>query len=205
MHLQRKIAAPLVLGTSVLTIVGLALAPTNASAITQNVTVSATINSTISMTTTSQGTSNTVSFSLTPGGSAVLSSAKDTVTINCNSTNGYTLTLADVDATTTLVSGGNSIAASGNTTAAPTTLANDTWGFATPGAPFDATYSAESNSTTSTSKWAGMPASGSPFTLKNTSAVATNDTTDIWYAAKVTSAKPTGTYSDIVVYTATAK
>ncbi|QQS21717.1 hypothetical protein IPM09_04335 [Candidatus Saccharibacteria bacterium] len=202
--MKQPIKSALVASAGVIAVVGLVVAPT-ASAITQNVTVEATVNSTISMTTTSQGTANKVSFSLLPGASAVESSAKDAITINCNSTSGYTLTVQDVDATTTLVSGAYTIAASSNTVGSPNTLAVNTWGFATPGAPFDTTYSAESSSTSATSKWAGMPASGSPFTLKDTSAVATNEVTDIWYAAKVDSSKPTGTYSDVVVYTATAK
>lgn len=175
-------------------------APFAASAITANTTINATVNSTITMT-----TSGTVGLTLNPDASARLTSNSDTVTINCNSTAGYTLTLADTDATRTLTSGGNSIAAHTGTTGTPTVLANNTWGFALPGAPFTATYSVENNSNSSTTLWAGIPDMGNPFKLKDTSAVATNEVTTVWYAAKVTSAQPTGTYTNQVVYTALAK
>lgn len=190
-----------------LSVVALAASPFVASAAvdTQNTTINATINAVISMT-----TSGTVAISLTPTGSGVVSSASDTVTVNTNNAAGYNLQLADSDATTTLVSGANTIAAHTGTKTAPTALATNTWGVAVPTATtgigtngFDASYSAESNSTSSTSKWAGVPASGSPMLLKSTASTASNDTTTVWYAVKVDTAKPTGTYSDTVTYTAT--
>jgi hypothetical protein len=155
-------------------------------------------------------TGTTVALSLTPTGSGVVTSASDTVTVNTNNTTGYNLTVADSDATTTLASGGNTFAAHSGTKAAPTALANNTWGFAvatgTTGIGtngFDASYSAETNATSSATKWAGMPASGSPVLLKSTTTTATNDTTSVWYAAKATTAQPSGTYTDTVTYTAT--
>ena len=176
-----------------------------AEAVTVNANVRAVVGAAITLTTTSQGTSNNVDLNLTPGASAVLTSASDALTVNTNDSLGYTLTLADADTTYTLTSGGNTIAATANTTATPATLAVNTWGWALPGAPWDATYTVESNNTASTSKWAAIPTSASPYTLKSTSATATNDVTTVWYAAKVDSTKPTGTYTDGVVYTATAK
>lgn len=155
-------------------------------------------------------TGTTVALSLTPTGSGVVTSASDTVTVNTNNTTGYNLTVADSDATTTLASGGNTFAAHSGTKTAPTALANNTWGFAVAAGTtgigtngFDSSYSTESNATSSTSKWAGMPASGSPMLLKSTTTAATNDTTSVWYAAKATTAQPNGTYTDTVTYTAT--
>lgn len=205
--MKKQLKSAFAVSSAVVAVTGLALVPTlNVDAVGVNPTIRAVIGSTITMTTTSQGTSNQVDLGLTPGASAVLTSASDTITVNTNSTAGYLLTLADADATETLTDGSNTIAASANTTAAPGTLATNTWGFALPGGTgFDATYNLESNSTTSTSKWAKIPSTGSAFTLKTTSAVATNDTTTVWYAAKIDSSKPTGTYTDQVVYTATAK
>jgi hypothetical protein len=203
-NMKKQIKSTLALSSAVVAVVGLALVPSvHVDAVTVNPTVRATVGATITMTTTSQGNSNNVDFSLAPGASPVLSSASDTITVNTNNTAGYLLTLADGDATETLTNGANTIAASANTTTAPAALATNTWGFAKPGAPFDVSYSAETNSTTSTTKWAKIPSTGSPYTLKTTAAVATNDTTTVWYAAKVDSSKPTGTYTDQVVYTAT--
>ncbi len=202
--MKQPIKSALALSSAVVAVVGLALVPTvNVDAVVVNPTVRAIVGATITMTTTSQGTGNNVDLSLSPGASAVLTSASDTITVNTNNTAGYLLTLADADATETLTNGGNTIAASANTTASPAALATNTWGFAKVGAPFDVSYTIESNSTSSATKWAKIPSTGSPYTLKTTAAVATNDTTVVWYAAKIDSSKPTGTYTDQVVYTAT--
>jgi hypothetical protein len=204
--MKKQIKSAFAVSSAVVAVVGLALVPTvHVDAVTVNPTVRAIVGATITMTTTSQGNSNNVDLNLTPGASAVLTSASDVITVNTNDTAGYLLTLADADAVETLTSGGNTIAASANTSAAPATLATNTWGFALPGAPFDASYSAENNATSSTSKWAKIPSTGTPFTLKSTATTASNDTTTVWYAAKIDSTKPTGTYTDQVVYTATAK
>lgn len=177
----------------------------SAASTTANTTINATIGSVISMTTASP-----VAISLTPTGSGVVSSASDTVTVSTNNSTGYNLTVADSDATTSLTSGANNLTATTGTKAAPIALTNGTWGYAVASGTtgigtngFDASYSAESNSTSSTTKWAGMPASGSPVTLKSTTTTASNDALTVWYAARVSTAQPTGTYTDTVTYTAT--
>ena len=183
------------------------VSPVMASAVSDsdNTTINATVGSTISMT-----TSGTVAISLTPTSGGVVSSSSDTVTINTNATSGYTLSLVDADATTNLVSGGNTIAKHTGTWNGSSALGTNSWGYAiasgTAGAPtndFDASYSAETNNASSTSKWAGIGASGSPQNLRITSATATNEVTTVWYAVKVDTSKPNGTYSDTVTYTAT--
>lgn len=172
---------------------------------TANTTINASVADVISIT-----TGSTVALSLTPTAGGVVSSSSDSVIVNTNRTAGYNLSIADSDATTTLASGGNSFAAHTGTKTAPTALANNTWGFAvatgTTGIGtngFDASYAQETNATSSATKWAGMPASGSPVMLKTTAAVATNDTTTVWFAAKATASQPGGTYTDTVTYTAT--
>ena len=186
-----------------LAVLAVAAAPIGVSAATSsaNTTINATVNSVISV-----ATSGTVPFTLTPTAGGVVSSSSDTVTVSTNNNAGYTLTLKDTDATTTLVNGAsNTIAAHAGTTATPTALANGTWGFAVGGlGTFDATYSAEASNPSSTSKWAGVAASGgAAATLKTTSTTATSDTTQVWYAAKVNTSQPNGVYSDTVTYTAT--
>lgn len=174
-------------------------------ATTANSTIRATVGSTISI--TSLGTVPTLV--LNPGAGAVESRQKDTITVNCNSTAGYTVTLANTSASeSSLVDGANEISAHTGTKVAPTVLANNTWGFAlTGGSPFSASYAAVSNETGSTDLWAGVPLSGAPVEIVNKNAIATNDATDVWYGAKVTSAQPMSAvgYAATVVYSATAK
>lgn len=186
---------------------GIVLSPAMVGAVSSNAntTVSATVGDTISI-----STGTTVSFTIAPTAGGVVSSSSDTVTVSTNRTAGYNLTVADADATTTLASGGNTFTASSGTKTAPVTLTNGTWGFAvvtgTTGIGtngFDASYTAETNNASSTSKWAGMPGTGSPMTLKSTSTTATNDTTTVWYAAKANTSQAGGTYTDSVTYTAT--
>lgn len=191
----------------VISAVGIILSPAMVGAVSSNAntTVSVTVDDTISI-----STGGTVSFSITPTSGGVVSSSSDTVTVNTNRNAGYNLTVADADATTTLVSGGDTFTASSGTKTVPVTLTNGTWGFAvatgTTGIGtngFDSSYTTETNNVSSTSKWAGMPATGSPMMIKTTSSTASNDTTTVWYAAKANTSQPGGTYTDSVMYTAT--
>lgn len=182
--------------------VAVAVTPVMASAATQsaNTTINATIDSTISVT-----TSGTVALAITPDANGQSSSASDTVTVNTNNAAGYVLTLADNDATTTLANGGNSLAAHAGTQATPTTLANNTWGYrvVSVGGFGAGATSAETNVDTLALTWAGVPATGSPNTLKTTASTATNDVTTVWYGAKADTSKPNGVYTGTVTYTAT--
>jgi len=198
--MKQIVKTSLAVSTSVVAVVGLVFAPTfQASAVAD--TSSTTINATIApVITVSSGA--TVAFTMTPTGAFAESNGSNTVTVSTNNSAGYNLTLADADATLTLVSGGNSIAASANTFASPATLALNTWGFGVGGlGTFSASYSSETDATTSTLKYAGILAT--PVTIKTTGTTASGDTTTVWYAAKVDTTKPTGVYSDTVTYTAT--
>lgn len=168
---------------------------------TDNTTINATVASVITMT-----TSGSVGINITPVTGGAQSSASDTVTISTNNSAGFDLTLANSDATLTLTKGGDTIAAHAGTYASPTALANNSWGYAVGGlGTFDASYSALSNVTSSATKWAGVPASGSPQNIKSTSSTASGDTTTVWYSAKADPTKPNGSYTDTVTYTATTK
>lgn len=144
-----------------------------------------------------------VNLNIAPVVGGSQTSASDTVTVATNHSTGYTLSLADQDANTSLVSGGNTITAHTGTHAAPTALANNSWGYAVPGDDFDATYSVLNNATSSASLWAGVPASGSGVTIASSGAPTSGDAVEIWYSAKADTTKPNGTYTDTVVYTAT--
>ena len=165
----------------------------------ENSTINANLGSTISMT-----TSGSVALNVTPVSGGSQTSASDTVSVSTNNAGGYFLTLANADATTTLVNGANSIAAHAGTQASPTALANNTWGYRVDSVGgFSTGGAAESNVTTSSITYAGVPATGSPNTIKTTATTASNDTTTVWYAVKADTTKPNGTYTDTVTYTAT--
>lgn len=172
---------------------------TNAATSSGSTTINATVAATISI-----STSTTVGLSLVPTNGGVVTSAGDTVTINTNSSTGYTLTMTDANAVTSLASGGNTIPAHTGTQASPTALAANTWGYRVVNVGgFGATaYSAETNNGSSTSTWAGVPALGSPNTLKATAVTASNDVTTVWYGVRATTAKPSGIYTGVVTYTA---
>jgi hypothetical protein len=150
--------------------------------------------------------SGTVNLAVTPTSSGVNTTAKDDVTVSTDASTGYTLTFLDSDTDTTLVNGGNSIAASSGTQAGPITLALNTWGYRVDGlASFGAgPTSAQNNDSSTLYTFAGVPASNqTAHTLKTTSAAANPaETTNVWYGVRLDTTKPSGTYSDQVTYTA---
>ncbi len=198
--MKQSVSSKLSVLVSVASIVGVALAPiaVSAATATANTTINANVGSTISI-----SSSGTVTLNITPVSGGAQSSASDAVSVSTNQANGYYLTLANNDTNTSLVSGVNTLTAHTGTFASPSALGTNTWGFAIAGGAFDASYSALSNATGSATKWAGVPASTSPQTLKTTSTTASSDATTVWYSAKVDTTKANGTYTDTVVYTAT--
>lgn len=174
--------------------------PLNAKAADTTVTVD--VNGGITLFTTS----GTVTLgAITPDSTGKQSTNKDDVTVTTNDNDGYTLTLKDGDTTYTLASGGDSFAASSGTPASPITLINNTWGWrvdalagfgAGPGAVI-------SSASPSALTYAAIPANGSPYTI-NSAAAAGTEVTEVWYSARANDSQPSGTYSDIVTYTAAA-
>ncbi len=166
-------------------------------------TVSSSIGSIISVFTSS----GTVAINTTPTGGGVQTINNDVITISTNDAAGYTLKLAETTASSALVSGGNSVPATSGTFASPSAESVNTWGYRVDGAgTFGAgPTSAVSNAAISgTIKFAAVPATASPDTIKTTSATATNDTTNVWYGVAVNTSTPSGSYSNSVTYTAVA-
>lgn len=151
--------------------------------------------------------SGAVPLSITPTAGGVVTIASDTITVETGASTGYNLQLESAAATTTLISGSNTIAASSGTFAAPQTLATNTWGYRidSAGAFGAGPTSAVTNAAGSSLTFAGLTVSGSPVTLKTTNigAPTPGETTTIWYGAKADSSVPSGTYSRTVLYTAT--
>lgn len=166
---------------------------------TDTTVINANIGSTISIT-----SGPAVNLGIVPVSGGAQTSASDTVTVATNNSSGFFLTLENDDANTDLVNGANTIAAHTGTHGTPTALANNTWGYAVPGGDFDSSYTVITNATTSATLWAGVPANGTPVTLKTTAGPASpDDVTTVWYSAKADTTKPDGTYTDTVLYTAT--
>ena len=149
-------------------------------------------------------TSGTVTLgAITPDATGKQSTNKDTVTVTTNDSDGYTLTLKDADTTYTLASGGDSFAASSGTPASPITLINNTWGWRVDGlAGFGAgPTSVISSASPSALTFAAIPANGTPYTI-NSAAASGTEVTDVWYSARANDSQPSGTYTDLVTYTA---
>lgn len=172
------------------------------SALTTTTTISSVISPVISLFTSS----GTVNVDVTPTGSGAQTIANDTVTVSTNDSSGYTLQLEENTATTTLTSGSNTIPGSAGSQTTPVVMAANTWGYAVAGVGgFNASgYTPTSNAAISgTLKFAAVPASGAPNTLKTTAGVASNDTTTVVYAVAANTSQASGTYTNVVKYTAT--
>ena len=86
-------------------------------------------------------------------------------------------------------------------------MATNTWGYRVDslgGFGSGPTSSQNSAAISGSIKFAAVPATASPNTLKTTSGTASNDTTTVWYGVAADTSQPSGTYTDSVTYTATA-
>lgn len=196
-----KFAKKQLLAIPVLGFVALVSVQGIANAATTGTTVSSNVGSVISL----LSSNGTVNVNVIPTGSGVQTISSDTVTVSTNNTAGYTLKLNETAAATALVSGANSIPASSGTQAAPVAQAVNTWGYRVDGiGGFGAgATSSTSNTAISATKFAAVPATASPDTLKTTAATASNDTTTVWYGVSANTSTPSGTYTNSVTYTAT--
>lgn len=171
-----------------------------ASAATGTSVINGTVGATITV-----SSSGPVTIGVAPTSGAVTSSASDTVSVSTNNTSGYTLSIETNTADRNLTNGSDTLAPSAGTLGTPVSLADNTWGYRVDGAGgFSGTTTAESNVATSTFNWAGVPATGSADTITTTATPASNDTTEVWYAISADTTKPSGTYSNTVLYTAVA-
>lgn len=163
--------------------------------------INANIGSTISIT-----TSGTVNLNVTPTASGSATSAADTVTVATNDSDGYTLVLEMEGESTDLENGSDDIPAHAGTQGTPTTLANNTWGYrvASVGGFGAGNMTPQSNQENLAGTFAGVPENGSPNTIKTTSAPTSGDATTVLYGVKADTSNPDGTYTNTVVYTATA-
>lgn len=174
----------------------------SASAETSNTVITATIGSTISV----QSTSN-VALNINPTATqAKASSGKATVTVSTNNATGYNLKIGMNGADRNLNKATDNITAHAGTLAAPTALANNTWGYRVENVGgFNAgNVTPENNVNDLAGTFAGVPAQNAEDQIKNHNAAVQSNTTDVLFGAKVDATKPSGAYTGTVVFTATA-
>lgn len=179
------------------------LATATVSAATASTTISSNISSVISLLTTN----GTVNVNVIPTGSGAQTVASDTVTVSTSDPSGYALQVAETTGSSTLTSGANTIPASSGSNAVPAVMAINTWGYRVDsiGGFGSGPTSPQSSTVVSGSiKFAAVPATASPDTIKTTATTATNDTTTVWYGIAANTSQPSGTYTNSVTYTATA-
>lgn len=183
-------------------IVSLIIAPIVSAATTGTTTLQAVVGYTISLDSVSPATT-TLSIAPVAGGSQT--TASTAVTVTTNDSAGYTLSHYSSGAN--LTNGANTVPSTTGTWTTPIVLLNNTWGYGintgttglTPGSNgFSATYSATSNQTSNTLKFAAMPTSSTA--VRATSTTASSDVTTFWFSAKVDNTKPSGTYSATINY-----
>jgi hypothetical protein len=183
-----------------------ALAVVGSGAVVSAITASTTISSVIAPVISLFTTSGTVNVNVTPTGAGAQTIASDTVTVSTNDSSGYTLQLAETGASSDLVSGSDSIPASAGSQGSPIAMVVNTWGYRVDGVGgFGAgPTSGQSSAAIGSIKFAAIPATASPNTLKTTSGTASSDTTTVWYGVAANTSQPSGTYTNSVTYTATA-
>lgn len=169
-------------------------------------TANTVINGIISQTISVATSAGTVNMNVTPTGAGAITTGTHNVIVNTNSSTGYNLTLSTSSAANALTKGADSIAASAGTQTTPVALAANTWGYRVDSvAGFGTGSSVISNQASSTMKFAGVPASGSAQNIATSATTANNATTPVYYGINATNAKPSGTYTNTVVYTAVTK
>ena len=192
-----------VLGASLAAVAALCGSTAIVAASTASTTVSSTVSPVIGLFTTG----GTVNVNVLPTGAGAQTLASDTVTVSTNDSSGYTLQLAETGAISTLTSGSNTIPASSGTQASPTAMLANTWGYRVDGVGGFGAGPTSGQSSTAISgsiKFAAVPATASPNTLKTTAGTASNDTTTVWYGTAANTSQASGTYTNSVTYTLTA-
>lgn len=173
------------------------------SALTATTIVSSDVSSAISLLTTD----GTVHVDVVPNGAGTQTVSNDTVTVSTNDPAGYMLQLGETSGSSNLVSGGDTIPPSSGTQGTPVAMSVNTWGYRVDGVGGFGAGPTSSQSSTAISgsiKFAAVPATGSPNTIKTTSSAGANDTTSVWYGVAANTTQPNGTYTNSVTYTATA-
>lgn len=149
-----------------------------------------------------------INLDINPTKSGSIAIAKDTITANTNSPAGYKLYVSTDSTTNDIyldgqesnnVEGEKLIATTG-TNELPAVLENNSWGFAVAGAGnFDSAYNTTNPSVAS--KFAAVPEKDNEQLIHDHSGRATDDETEIYFAAKVDTNITSGNYITTILYT----
>ncbi len=152
-----------------------------------------------------------ISLQVNPTAAGTVAMVEDVITSSTNSPSGYKLYVSvDGDHNDIYLNGdsnndvsGKKIAATSGTFDSPAALTSDSsssWGYAVPGLNnFDIAY--DPSSPSSSAKFAALPVIGEEQLIHEHEGVATDDTTSVYYGAKVDSNIAAGHYIANVVYT----
>lgn len=200
--MSKKIQNVSLISTAALVAIFALIATTSGQANAATTSVNSSISSVISLFTTS----GSVAINATPSVGGVQTIANDIVTVSTNDSAGYTLKLGETTASSALVSGGNSIVASAGTLAAPIAQSVNTWGYRVDniGGFGAGPTTGVTNAAIGAIKFAAIPATATPDTIKATATTASSDTTSVWYGVAVNTVTPSGSYTNSVTYTAIA-
>lgn len=152
------------------------------------------------------GAQSSISIDVTPSsGTPLCSVASAEVQVATPSTTGYTLSMTDTDTNTSLVSGGNSVPTKSGTSASPTAMTTNTWGYRVDSINgFGAgPTSVITNGSIPALTFAAIPASSAtPDIIAATTGPADPYiSTYVWYGLCANTSQPNGAYSDSVTYT----
>ncbi len=146
---------------------------------------------------TTDATGNTLSIPITPMADGASGSNDLTVSVHTNNLTGYTLTMSSTGTDTSLAHYAETtqkIPSTTNTLETPAALANNTWG-----------YSVWANGqSTSSTTFSRIPALSAPDTLRTTSAISDPTDTTLTFGARINTKKPSGTYTNTIVFSATS-
>jgi len=139
-------------------------------------------------------------ISVMPNSAAAFSSVSYAPSVETNI--GYQMTLSTSSAATALTSGANTIAASTGTLATPATLAADSWGYRIDGWDNfgNGPTTGSSNVSTLPNTWAGVRPLNNADTIASGTAT-TGQAVTIWFGLGASTTKPSGTYTQTLVFT----
>ncbi len=146
---------------------------------------------------TTSASNGTLSIPIIPNSSGASGSNDLTVSVHTNNQTGYKLTMNSTGTDTSLTHQADAtqkIPSTTNTLVSPAALANNTWGYST-------WTNGQSSASTTFSR---IPSLSAPDTLRTTSTLTDPTDTKLTFGARINTEKPSGTYTNTVVFSATS-
>lgn len=152
--------------------------------------------------------SGAVSLDVSPAAGSKCTIRDDTVSVQTDDANGYNLALANENTNTALVNGSNTISATSGTSASPTSLSGNAWGYRVDDlASFGSgPTSAQTNISPNSLAFSAVPASNqtADTLAATTTAAGTPTISTVWYGVCANVSAVSGSYTSQVMYTAVA-